>query len=391
MKKQKIVFYSLLAMAILTTAVSCSGDKKEQAAAKANAAQPYAVVEVEERNVVGYTEYPANITGKVDNDVRAKIQGYITKVLVDEGQYVQRGQPLFTLETNVSTEMVFAAKAAIDAAKASVDAAKIEVNRLAPLVQKGIIGDVQLSTARAKLLQAQAQHKQAVAQYKSSQATVDYSIIRAPINGVVGKINFREGSLVGPADAKAITNVSETSELYVYFAMNEKEYLNFLKDSEGATLAEKLRDMPSVELVLANGETYTEKGRVQTVTGQVDASTGTIQFRVLFNNASKLLSNGNSGKIRIPKKYDKSIVIPESATYEQQGFIYAYKVGKNNVVQRTSIKPLTRLNNMIIIEDGLKKGDKIVAEGILTLKPETQIIPKETSLDSLLNAIKPIF
>lgn len=391
MKKQKIVFYSLLAMAILTTAVSCSGDKKEQAAAKANAAQPYAVVEVEERNVVGYTEYPANITGKVNNDVRAKIQGYITKVLVDEGQYVQRGQPLFTLETNVSTEMVFAAKAAIDAAKASVDAAKIEVNRLAPLVQKGIIGDVQLSTARAKLLQAQAQHKQAVAQYKSSQATVDYSIIRAPINGVVGKINFREGSLVGPADAKAITNVSETSELYVYFAMNEKEYLNFLKDSEGATLAEKLRDMPSVELVLANGETYTEKGRVQTVTGQVDASTGTIQFRVLFNNASKLLSNGNSGKIRIPKKYDKSIVIPESATYEQQGFIYAYKVGKNNVVQRTSIKPLTRLNNMIIIEDGLKKGDKIVAEGILTLKPETQIIPKETSLDSLLNAIKPIF
>lgn len=104
-----------------------------------------------------------------------------------------------------------------------------------------------------------------------------------------------------------------------------------------------------------------------------------------------MLSNGNSGKIRIPKKYDKSIVIPESATYEQQGFIYAYKVGKNNVVQRTSIKPLTRLNNMIIIEDGLKKGDKIVAEGILTLKPETQIIPKETSLDSLLNAIKPIF
>lgn len=391
MKKQKVIIYSLLALTTLTTAVSCSGEKQSDTTAMANAPQSYPVVEVEEKTLTGYIEYPANITGRVNNNVRAKIQGYITRVLVDEGQYVQKGQPLFTLETNSTTETALAAKAAVDAAKAVVNSAQIEVNRLAPLVQKGIIGEVQLSTARAKLLQAQAQHKQAIASYKSSQAMVDYSIIRAPISGVVGKINFREGSLVGPTDATAITTVSDTSELYVYFSMNEKEYLNFLKDTEGATLPEKLRNIPSVDLIMANGESYSEKGRIQTVTGQIDAATGTIQFRVLFNNANKILSNGNSGRVRIPKMYDKVAVIPESATYEQQGFVYAYKVDKNNIVNNTKISVTSRIDNMIIVEDGLKKGDKIVAQGVATLKPETKIAPQQVKLDSLLKAIKPIF
>lgn len=402
MTNKKVVMLSLLASTIFW---SCS--KKDVSAAKVatQAVHPYPVVEVEERSITGYTEYPANITGKVNNNVRAKIQGYITKVLVDEGQFVQKGQPLFTLETNALTETasaarsgVGAAQASVSAAQASVNAAQVEVNKIKPLVEKGVVSSVQLETANANLFkaqaqlrQAQAQQQQATANYKNAQANVDYSIIRAPISGVVGKINFREGSLVGPADATAITNVSDTNELYVYFSMNEKEYLNFLKDSEGATLPEKLRNLPSVELVLANGEPYVEKGKIQTVTGQIDATTGTIQFRVLFNNASKLLSNGNSGKIRIPKLYDKVLVIPESATYEQQGFVYATKVGDKNKVNNVIIKPIDRVNNMIIVGEGLKKGDKIVAQGVTSLKPETQIVPKKVSLDSLVQAIKPIF
>ena len=146
-----------------------------------------------------------------------------------------------------------------------------------------------------------------------------------------------------------------------------------------------------MELVLANGEVYSEKGKIQTVTGQIDAATGTIQFRVLFNNASGLLSNGNSGKVRIPKYYDNATVIPESATYEQQGFVYAYKVGEKNIVNNVIVKVTDRVDKMIIVEDGLKKGDKIVAQGVTTLKPETEIKPKQVSLDSLVQAVKPIF
>lgn len=343
-------YYSLMfPIIIATTAISC-GKKEDANAAMANVAKPYPVVKVETKNITGYTEYAADIQGKVNNAVRAKIQGYITQVLVDEGQFVKAGQPLFRLETNILNENadaarsgISSAKANVQAAKAAVQAAQVEVDKLKPLVAKNIISNVQLQTAqanlasaKAQLSQAQAAETQAVANYKGVEANINYSIIRAPISGVVGKINFREGSLVGPSDATAITTVSDTKELYVYFSMNEKEYLNFLEGSVGATVPEKLKNMPMVDLILANGQPYSEKGRIQTVTGQIDQTTGTIQFRVLFNNEAKLLSNGNSGRIRIPKLYNNVLVIPESSTYEQQQIVYAYKVDKG-VANPTSI------------------------------------------------------
>lgn len=397
---------SILAVSSITL-MNCSGgdDQAAAAAAMMNQARPYPVVEVEQRDVTGHIEYPANIQGKNNKDVRAKIQGYITRVLVDEGQYVRQGQPLFTLETNALTETasaarsgVGAAQASVSAAQAAVKAAQVEVNKLRPLVEKGIVSSVQLETAnanlyraQAQLQQAQAQYQQANANYKNAQANVDYSTIRATVSGVVGKINFREGSLVGPTDMTPLTNVSDTSELFVYSSLNEREYINFLKNTEGATLAEKIKNLPAVELVLANGDVYSEKGRVQTVTGQVDANTGTIQFRVLFNNSNRLLSNGNSGKIRVPKHYHNAVVIPESTTFEQQGLVYAYVVGEDNKVKMTRITVVDRVNNMIVVGEGLKKGDKVVAQGVANLRPETEIVPQKVSLDSLVQAIKPIF
>lgn len=406
MIKRTGMILSILAVSSATL-WNCSGgdDQAAAMAAMANQARPYPVVEVEERTITGYTEYPANIQGKNNKDVRAKIQGYITRVLVDEGQYVRQGQPLFTLETNALAETasaarsgIGAAQATVSAAQAAVKAAQVEVNKLRPLVEKGIVSSVQLETANANLLraqsqlqQAQAQQAQANATYKNAQAMVDYSTIRATVSGVVGKINFREGSLVGPADMTPLTNVSDTSELFVYFSMNEKEYLNFLKNTEGATLSEKLKNLGMVDLVLANGETYTEKGRIQTVTGQVDATTGTIQFRVLFKNHYGLLSNGNSGKIKLPKIYDKATIIPESTTFEQQGMVYTYVVGEDNKVRMNKITVLDRIDNLVIVGEGLKKGDKIVGQGVANLRPETEIVPQKVSLDSLVQAIKPIF
>ncbi len=196
---------------------------------------------------MGYQTFPATIQGRVNNDVRAKIQGYITQVLVDEGQYVTKGQPLFRLETNILSENAAASKAgiaasesSIAAAQASVNAAQVEVNKLKPLVQKNIISNVQLQTAQANLAQAQAQlqqataaKKQAVANYKGVEANIEYSIIRAPISGVIGRLPLKVGSLVGPSDQTPLTTISDTSEIFAYFAMNEKEYFNFLEKVPG--------------------------------------------------------------------------------------------------------------------------------------------------------------
>ncbi|WP_435524980.1 efflux RND transporter periplasmic adaptor subunit [Chryseobacterium indoltheticum] len=213
------------------------------------------MVSVENKNIVGYDTFPASIEGRVNNDVRAKIQGYITQVLVDEGQYVTKGQPLFRLETNILTENAAASKAGIGAAEsnvaaaqAQVNAANVEVNKLKPLVQKNIISNVQLQTAQANLAQAQAglqqaiaAKRQAVANYKGVEANIDYSVIRAPISGVIGKLPLKVGSLVGPTDQVALTTISDTSEIFAYFSMNEKAYFDFLEKSVGASVPEKIK------------------------------------------------------------------------------------------------------------------------------------------------------
>ncbi|WPO81127.1 efflux RND transporter periplasmic adaptor subunit [Chryseobacterium sp. JJR-5R] len=384
-------------------ALSLTACKKE--APKQEGPKPYPVVNVETKNIVGYQTFPASIEGRVNNEVRAKIQGYITQVLVDEGQYVTKGQPLFRLETNILTENAAASKAGIGAAEsniaaaqAAVSAANVEVNKLKPLVQKNIISNVQLQTAQANLAQAQAQvqqakaaRSQAVANYKGVAANIDYSVIRAPISGVIGKLPLKVGSLVGPTDQSALTTISDTSGIYAYFSMNEKEYFDFLEKSKGATMPEKIKNLPMVELQLANGSLYPEKGRIEAITGQIDPTTGTIQFRVSFTNAQKLLSNGNSGTIRLPKAYDNVLVVPESATYEQQGIVYVYKVDKGDTARNVVINVIDRIENMALIKSGINKGEKIVAAGVGALKPGTAVKPKPVKMDSLVQSIKPKF
>ena len=408
--KNKLIIVSLALLSI----ISCK--KKEEK--KQEGPKEVPVVEVQQRNVTGYQSFPASIQGRVNNDVRAKIQGYITQVLVDEGQYVTKGQPLFRLETNTLNQSadaaragigaaqsgVAAAKANVSAAQAAVNASQVEVNKLIPLVQKNIISAVQLETAKANLSRAQAQLaqaqaaqaqaaagvSQASANYKGVQANIDYSVIRAPISGVLGKLPFRVGSLVGPNDPTPLTTVSDTSGIFAYFSMNEREYLDFLENAYGATVPEKLRNMPMVELELANGSLYGEKGKIEAVTGQIDPTTGTIQFRVSFPNAAKLLSNGNSGTIKVPKLYNKALVVPESATFEQQGLVYVFKVEKDTA-KNVMIGVTDRVNNLVVVKDGIKKGEKIVAQGVGTLKPGTAVKPKPANFDEIVNAIKPIF
>lgn len=409
---------NVIMVGALAVALSSCGKKDNASAQQAQGPTPYPVVDVPTKVVTSYDEYPTNIQGIVNNDVRAKIQGYITEVYVDEGQYVQAGQPLFKLETNVLTQNadalksgvgaaqanVKAAQANVSASQAAVNAAQVEVNKLTPLVQKNIISNVQLETAKANLAKAQAGYNQAQAAlgqakagvtqaqatYKGAQANVDYSVVRAPISGVVGAINSRQGTLVGPTDQTPITTVSNTSKVYAYFSMNEKEYLDFISKSEGTTLKDKLNKIPAVDLVLANGEIYPEKGRIQTVTGQINPTTGTIDFRVSFNNEARILANGNSGRIRVPKTFVDVLVVPEAATFEQQGLTYVYKVTKDTAYA-TPITVVERANNMAVVKEGVKKGDKVVAQGVGKLRDKTAVKPMPANFDTIVNSTKTVF
>lgn len=353
-------------------------------------ARTYPVVEVETRDILAYRTYPTSIQGVNNNDVRAKIQGYISQVLVDEGQRVNKGQIMFRLETNSLSQNASAAQSEVAATQARVEAAQIEMDKLKPLVDQNIVSPVLLQTAEVNLLQAQSELEQTKANHKSITANVDYSVIRAPIDGVVGKINLRSGALVGPADQTPITTVSDVRELYAYFSMNESEYLDFLYETEGNTLNEKLANIPSVELVMANGRTYEENGKISATTGQINPQTGSMQFRVSFPNGQGVLTNGNSGTIRIPKTYKNILVIPETGIFEQQGKVYTYTV-HNDTVRLVEITEIDRINNLVLVKSGLKQGDIVVASGVSGLRSNTVIQPISTVTDSIINSIQPIF
>ncbi len=390
----------IIPLVALGALFSCQSKNQQQAPPISE----YPVVEVAQKTVTGYDEFPVTIQGINNNDVRAKIQGYIRKVYVDEGQSVSAGTPLFQLETNILTQNADAAEAAVTAseagivaADAAVKAAEVEVNKLTPLVARNIIGAVQLETAKANLNRAQAAYAQAVAAKSQASATlkgirenINFSIVRSPIRGVVGALPLREGSLVGPSDATPLTTVSETSSVYAYFSMNEKEYLDFLERTPGTTVKEKLKNIPEVDLLLANGQPYPEKGRVQAVTGQIDPSTGSIRFRVTFTNASGLLSNGNSGKVRIPKVYENAVVFPEMSLFERQGNFYVYTVARDTA-QMVRVSITDRTQNLVVAGGGVKPGDLVVTQGTANLRDKTAVKPQKQDLDQLLNALKPVF
>ncbi len=358
--------------------ISCGDDKEtEQAQAPTPQAMPYPVITIPTQSVTAHKSYPTSIEGIVNSGVRAKVQGYIQEVLVDEGEKVSKGQPLFKLETQSLSQDAAAAQA-------NVNAAQVEVDKLKPLVDKGIISSVQLETAKAQLAQAQSN-------YNSIAANIGYANIKSPIDGYVGSIRLREGALVSPSDQTPLTTVADISKVYAYFSMNEKNYLDFIQNQEGETIEEKIKKLPPVTLILANGSKYEHKGKIETINSQINSNTGSVSFRAVFNNPSRLLTSGNSGKIQIPQTFTDAIVVPQVATYEQQGQTYVYKVGEDNVVNSAAIQIKAEVNNLYVVNSGIEKGNKIVAKGVGKLRNSTPITPQEVPFDSIAKPLETVF
>ncbi|MGJ8591677.1 MAG: efflux RND transporter periplasmic adaptor subunit [Aquaticitalea sp.] len=373
MKHKHLPF--ILSFGLLAFIYSC-GDK-QQTETPQGPPPSFPVTQLQQKTVTGFTSYPTTLEGIVNSDVRAKTSGYIQKVLVDEGQKVRKGQVLFQLETQSLSQDA-------GAAKARINVAQVEVDKLVPLVDKNIISNVQLETAKANLAQAKAN-------YDAVAATVGYATIKSPVDGYVGAIPFREGSLISPSDATPLTTVSDIKKVYAFFSLNESQYLDFLQNAEGKTLEEKLANYPEVDLILANGSTYSQKGKIQTSTGQINQNTGTVSLRAVFDNPNQLLTNGNSGKIQIPLVYENAIVVPQSATYEQQGNIMLYKLGEENKVLNTIVKVKASVGNLYVLKSGVDATDKIVSSGVGKLKNDMPITPQEVSFEEATKPIETLF
>lgn len=320
------------------------------------------------------TSYPATIKGVQDVEIRPKISGFITKVCVNEGQAVRKGQTLFVIDNVTYEAAARQAKAAVVSAEASLKTAKLAYENSKSLYEGGVIGDFEWQSAQNTYETAKAGLAQAQAAYASAKQNLDFCYVSSPADGVVGTLPYKVGALVSSASASPLTTVSDISSMEVYFSMTEKDVLMMGKDEGGINSA--VAAMPSVKLRLADGTIYGEAGKITKASGIIDAATGTITLVAQFPNPNKVLRSGGAGQVIIPTTEAKAILVPQEATSEVQNKKFVYVVDKENKVRYTEITVNPQSDgNYYIVTSGLKEGDKFVSKGITKLSDGMEIIP----------------
>lgn len=367
-----LLFFTGLSLA------SCgnSKDKAAQAAGAPAPAKDYKVVTLQTRSATLNTDFPASIQGQQNIEIRPRIEGYVEKIYVDEGAVVKAGQPLFKINDPQYEQAVRTADAGIKTAQAQVSTAKLAVVKVKPLVDKEIVSKYELESAQFTYDSALASLAQAKAALANAKTNLSYTLVTSPVNGVVGSIPYRLGSLVNATSADPLTTVSSIGNIYAYFAFNEKLLLSFTKDSTGTSFAAKIAKLPKVSLILSDGSTYTEQGKIETVNGLINTATGTTNIRARFSNPNGVIRSGSSTTVRIPNTVKDVIIIPQSATFELQDKMFAVVVDKDGKTKNVNLKVMENTaGNYYVVESGLKAGDQIVLEGVSSLKDGTQIKP----------------
>jgi membrane fusion protein (multidrug efflux system) len=382
-----------LALIILGGAVltSCGGknDKAAQAAAAANQVKDFKVLQLQPRDATLNTEYPASIQGQQNIEIRPKVDGYVDKIYVDEGAVVKQGQLLFSINAPQYEQEVRTATASIKSAEADVSSANMAVNRVRPLVEKDIVSKFELESAEYAYQAALARLAQAKAALANARTNLGYTRVTSPVNGIVGSIPFRLGSLVSSATAEPLTTVSSIGNVFAYFALNEKLLLEFTKDSNGSSFAAQIKKLPAVSLLLADGTLYEHQGRIETVNGLINTATGSANVRATFPNPNGRIRSGSSATVRIPTEVKGAILVPQSATFELQDKRFVVAVGADSVTRNVPIQIRENTaGQFFVVDRGLKAGERIVLEGVATLKEGTKIKPVSTSAETIYADVK---
>ena len=370
-KKRRLFTAHLSVAAVLVMCLSFTSCGK-QGQNGSQMIKELAVVSVSSSNVELISSYPAVIKGKQDVEIRPQVSGFITRLAVDEGSVVRKGQTLFIIDPVQYEEAVNAARAAVNVAKANMATAELTAQNKRELAKNNIIGAYDLQMAENSLLSSKALLAQATAQLVNAEKNLSYTRVSSPSDGVVGTIPFRVGSLVSPSIVTPLTTVSDISEMYAYFSMTERQLLGFT--ANGTSSKDILSTMPSVQLKLIDGTIYADTGKVETMSGVIDQTTGSVSIRAKFSNKSKILRSGGTGIVLVPANMTDRILVPQKATYEIQDKRFVYVVDDKSTVKSTPIEIFTLDDGQnFVVTSGLKVGDKIVVEGISSLKDGMQI------------------
>ncbi|MDO4164181.1 MAG: efflux RND transporter periplasmic adaptor subunit [Bacteroides sp.] len=317
------------------------------------------------------TSYAATISGRQDVDVYAQITGKIVKVCIGEGERVKKGQPLFMIDPVPYEAALETARAAVHTAEAQLSTAELDYRGKEELHRAKVVSDVDLQTAENALAEAKAVVEQRLSEMKNAANDLSYTVVRSPSDGVVGMLPYRVGALVSANSEQPLTTVSDNTDMWVYFSMNETSLLTLMQ--QYGNMSRAIASMPAVRLQLSNGTEYSSAGKIENVSGVVDRQTGSVTLKAVFPNKDGWLFSGSTGNVLLPYEYEACIVVPQASTYELQDKRFAYKVVDGKAIA-TEIKVLPQSDGKeFIVTDGLEAGDTVVSGGIASLKDGMEI------------------
>ena len=355
----------LCAFVLLLTA--CSEQKKVKREGQAQ----YKTMVVSKSDQTLVSPYTARLTGRQIVEVRPQVSGNITKICINEGDQVTKGQTLFIIDQVPYRAALEVAEANVKTVEAKLATAQMEYDSSKTLRNNQVISDYEVQQKLHALNEAKAAVSLAKAQLVSARNNLSYTVVKSPVSGSASMIPYHVGALVSSSIAQPLVTVADDHEVYAYFSLTETQAIDLVQHY--GSITHFIEQAPSVQLRLANGTVYEQQGRINAMSGTIDSQTGAVSLRAVFPNARRLLRNGSSGTVLLPTQKKHCIVIPQTATYELQNRMFVYRVidGK---AKATPVE-VFRLNNGhdYIVEKGLSEGDVIVSEGAGLIKDGTEI------------------
>ena len=378
------------AMLVVSVSLFCVGCGEKNAQAGKPAAVDVEVAQVEQRDVPIYGEWIGTLDGFTNADVRAQVTGYLLRQGYQEGAFVKQGQLLFEIDPRPFRAALDQAEGQLAQARANLANAaavqgrtQLDVERYTPLVKEQAASQQDLDNAVQNNLAAKATVATAEAQIKTDEAAVetakinlDFTRLIAPIDGIAGQAQLQVGALVNPSSGP-VTSVSTVDPIKVYFTVSESEYLDWNKRFPTETSRVAADKSLRLQLILADGSTYPRDGTFYFADRQVNVGTGSIRIAGLFSNPGNILRPGGYGRVRTAVRVQKdALLIPQRAVSELQGAYQVAVVDGENKVSIRTVKVGDRVGSQWIIADGLKPGERVVAEGVQKVRPGAQVKPK---------------
>lgn len=353
---KKIV--TLPALGVLCIAFSCSENKE------ITSQESYPVIKPIIKDTLMQSTYVADIQAHQFVEIRARVNGYLEKIHIEEGSFVKKGQLLFSISSQIYSQAVRTAQAMLNTAQTELKIFEQEFQNINLLFEKNIVSKAELEIAQLKVQSAEAKLEESKSNLAKAEIELSFAEIRAPFDGYINRFNLKAGSLISEGDL--LTSLTDNSQIFAYFNVSEKDYFNYINSDSSHQLKQ-------VNLVLADNSLFAQNGMIETTDCMVDQNTGCIGFRARFNNPDYKIKHGASAKIVVYKKYENAVIIPQKSTFEIQDKNFVYIINDQNEIELRRINIVHRLSRFFIVNDGIKPDDIILYEGIQLVREGDKI------------------